>query len=96
MMTKEEALASVADLYYGYGKDLILSKQNLQEYIEQQEDKETLRDKFAMAALTGNLAYSHVNPSLGNFQENFSAETLAEHCYMMADAMMEARNKWLY
>lgn len=60
---------------------------------EQQEDKETLRDKFAMAALTGNLAYSHVNPSCGNYQENCSESTIAERCYMMADAMMEARKK---
>ena len=60
---------------------------------EQQEDKETLRDKFAMAALTGNLAYSHVNPSCGNYQENCSNETIAGICYVFADAMMKARKK---
>ena len=53
---------------------------------EQQEDKETLRDKFAMAALTGKLASSNLN-------HNYSYETLAKYCYKMADAMMEARNE---
>lgn len=53
----------------------------------------SLRDQFAMAALTGNLAYSHVNPSSGNFQENCSVDQLAECCYGVADAMMEARKK---
>ena len=53
---------------------------------EQQEYKETLRDKFAMATLTGYLANSNLN-------RNCPDSSMAKHCYMMADAMMEARKK---
>lgn len=45
------------------------------------EEKETLRDKFAMAALTG--AAQHAS------HEN--AQTWAEDAYLLADAMMQAR-----
>jgi hypothetical protein len=52
---------------------------------------EGLRDKFAMAALTGCLAYSHVNPMTGNFHENSNPESVALACYEYADAMLTAR-----
>jgi len=48
-----------------------------------QPEQKTLRDEFAMAALTGVLA-SDVRDS----RENFAAK-----CYKMADAMLEARKK---
>ena len=44
----------------------------------------TLRDQFAMAALTGISAISQQ----GNWE---SKPNIAEWCYQMADAMMEAR-----
>ena len=43
----------------------------------------TLRDWFAGRALAGCLAYSFNNPSWG--------DSLAEHCYGIADAMLKAR-----
>jgi hypothetical protein len=48
--------------------------------------RETLRDRFAMAALTGYLASwaPHEEPC------EFSS-SIAEDCYRLADAMMEAR-----
>ena len=45
---------------------------------------ETLRDRFAMAALTGILSNSH--------DDGLSTELVASACYDYADAMMEARN----
>ena len=51
----------------------------------------TLRDEFAMAALTGNLAYSMTNPSYGNYHENSSDSDLAKRCYEIADAMIKER-----
>ena len=53
----------------------------------------TLRDQFAMAALTGMLAYSHVNPMRGNYHENCTVDNCVETAYMYADAMVEARKK---
>jgi len=53
----------------------------------------TLRDEFAMAALTGMLAYSHVNPSCGNYHENASVESVAIDAYVYADAMLRARKE---
>lgn len=50
-----------------------------------------LRDRFAMAALTGNLAYSYHCPSSGNWQTNGAG--IAEHCYEIADAMIAARRR---
>ncbi len=57
------------------------------------ETQETLRDKFAGRALTGCLAYSHVNPCTGNWQENCTFDRLAAACYALADAMMKARGE---
>ena len=51
----------------------------------------TLHDEFAMAALTGLLAYSHVNPQYGNFVENCSTENACRIAYDYADAMMKER-----
>jgi hypothetical protein len=42
----------------------------------------TLRDEFAMAALTGDLS---------NVESTTDIKTRAEWCYAMADALMEAR-----
>lgn len=52
-----------------------------------------LRDYFAAQALTGMLAYSHVNPATGNFIENCSEEGVAQMAYRYADAMLLARQK---
>ena len=57
------------------------------------EPQETLRDKFAGQALTGCLAYSHVNPMTGNWQENCTFDRLAAACYALANAMMKARGE---
>jgi len=48
------------------------------------EPTETLRDKFAMAALTGMLA---------NSMRYCPCEETAEEAYQFADAMIEQRNK---
>lgn len=53
----------------------------------------SIRDYFAAAALQGCLAYSHVNPGSGNWQENSSKENLAQQCYQYADAMLKAREQ---
>lgn len=49
-----------------------------------------LRDEFAMAALTGLLAYSS-NEGTGNYHNNSDAPGVAGAAYDYADAMMEAR-----
>ncbi len=51
----------------------------------------SLRDWFAGQALAGCLAYSFNNPSWGDFHNNGTNETLADHCYGIADAMLKAR-----
>ena len=51
----------------------------------------TLRDYFAAAAMQGCLSYSYCSPARGNYHENASANTVAEHAYEYADAMIEAR-----
>lgn len=51
----------------------------------------SLRDWFAGQALQGCLAYSHVNPMIGNYHENCSVLTVAQHSYAIADAMLKAR-----
>ena len=60
---------------------------------ELQAQRETLRDKFAMAALQGCLAYSYVNPSHGNFHENCNPAFVAASAYDYADAMLAERNR---
>ncbi|EMX6285701.1 hypothetical protein ABN115_13425 [Providencia rettgeri] len=53
---------------------------------------EELRDKFAMAAMQGDLASQSV--SLGHFANDASEESLvnrANFYYRMADAMLKAR-----
>lgn len=47
-------------------------------------NRSALRDQFAMAALTGQLA----NP---NFDTEASGEDLGRSCYTIADAMLAAR-----
>lgn len=51
----------------------------------------SLRDQFAMSALAGLLAYSHVNESLGNYHENCTPQGACASAYQYADAMLEAR-----
>lgn len=46
------------------------------------------RDYFAAMAMQGCLAYSEVNPNRGNWQENFSPESLASQCVIWADALI--------
>lgn len=57
------------------------------------DEQETLRDKFAMAALTGMLSYSHVNPSWGNYHENCTTEQVVNVAYTYADQMLKERNR---
>lgn len=57
----------------------------------------TLRDQFAMAALTGisnNLddAYRHVVATIEDDEKQF-CEGMAELCYILADAMLKARGE---
>lgn len=51
----------------------------------------TLLDHFAGQALTGMLAYSHVNPMIGNYHENCTIEAVAHHAYDIAAAMLTER-----
>lgn len=51
-------------------------------------DIKTLRDEFAMAALTGALGH----PST-HVQSATAKSVLATHCYQMADAMLFARQE---
>ena len=51
---------------------------------EDKEEKETLRDKFAMAALTG---------LLFQYSVKYPHEDAIKESYQIADAMMEARKK---
>jgi len=46
--------------------------------------RETLRDRFAMAALTGLLSSQNFQPAAG-------LEALSQDTYRIADAMLEAR-----
>lgn len=54
-------------------------------------EEKTMRDEFAMAALTGLLAYSVVNPARGSFHENCPLEGAASIAYQYADAMLAHR-----
>jgi hypothetical protein len=51
----------------------------------------SIRDWFAAQALQGCLAYSHYNETWGDFHNNGSHLMLAQHCYELADAMLEVR-----
>ena len=53
----------------------------------------SLLDWFAGQALQGCLAYSHLDPQRGNWQENASAEETANYSYVVADAMMNERKR---
>jgi hypothetical protein len=53
----------------------------------------SLLDWFAGQCLSGCLAYSHVDPSHGNWQENSSAVELANYSYVVAEAMMDERKR---
>jgi hypothetical protein len=52
----------------------------------------TLRDRFAMAALQGFLSAGELNQEMTETHEK-NAPTFARICYVLADAMMEAREK---
>lgn len=52
-----------------------------------------LRDVMAAAAMQGMLAYSHVNQSFGNWQENASPRDVARRAYQYADAMVAERRR---
>jgi hypothetical protein len=68
----------------------ILSERELERKDFHDRDK-ILRDNFAMCALQGCLAYSHVNPMSGNYHENADPEDVAMMAYKYADAMLKAR-----
>lgn len=76
-----------------------LKKQEIEaahcQHLEEEKRKEEikLRDQFAMAALSGMLAYSYCNPRTGNYNENCSEEGVANTAYRYADAMLQARKK---
>lgn len=53
------------------------------------QDQRELRDRFAMAALTGELASQDVSGDAT--WPTSKAQALARRCYAFADAMMEAR-----
>lgn len=63
------------------------------EGVENGQDGMTLRDYFAAKAMQGCLAYSHCDPSTGNWQENSSPESVAKYAYEIADAMLKEREK---
>jgi hypothetical protein len=50
----------------------------------------SLRAYIATAAMQGCLAYSHVNPNCGNYQENATAEDVAKAAVAYADALIAA------
>lgn len=57
--------------------------------MNKEDEQTTLRDRFAMAALTGLIASNEVE---ANMQENFY-QVIARQSYCFADAMMKARVK---
>jgi hypothetical protein len=50
----------------------------------------TLRDAFAMAAMQGMLAYPGDEAS-GSWHSNATVNSVADHAYRIADAMLAAR-----
>ncbi len=48
----------------------------------------SLRALFAGLALQGLLAYSHVNPKVGNYHENCTVNQCAGHAIRLADALI--------
>lgn len=52
----------------------------------------TLRDYFAGQALTGMLAYSILSPN-GNYHVNCPPDGVAHDAYLLADAMLKAREE---
>jgi hypothetical protein len=77
----------MSDFNYGQKAQLDLIEKQIQ-YVQQMMTprmivvERTLRDEFAMAALTGLCADPDLSPL---------SERVAEHAYRLADAMMEAR-----
>lgn len=65
----------------------------VQEQVEQTQEVKTLRDEFAMAALTGWLASSPLikGRSIRGTEED--AESMASSAYVYADAMLQARKE---
>lgn len=59
---------------------------------EMRESVITIRDQFAMAALTGMLSDPNVNPENNKTMTEFREET-ARGCYLFADAMLKARDE---
>lgn len=78
------------DEYGAYGIRASGYIRNVQDHSEQ--ETATLRDQFAMAALTGELAQQDENLS-DIYNTNEGVTELADWCYIMADAMIEARKK---
>lgn len=60
-------------------------------YEELAEIEDRLRDKYAMAALTGILSNENVNP-IKAIEEHYY-DLLAAGAYRMADAMLDLRDK---
>jgi len=56
------------------------------------QDKKTLRDEFAMAALTGILAYPGCD-YYGSAHNNGTPESVAREAYVYADPMLKEREK---
>lgn len=71
----------------------LLTQLELQEgELEHAEARETLRDRFAMAALTGIVGAETLDGRLRNEAEARDPTSLAEDAYCIADAMMAARD----
>lgn len=53
----------------------------------------TLRERAAIAAMQGMLAYSHVNPQYGNYHENCDEQIVALQAVKYADALVSELRK---
>lgn len=71
--------------------DILAAQVNIK-YLERElaAARETLRDKFAMAALTGHISSGRLD-TLWDVESDEYLDAMAKESYEMADKMMEAR-----
>ena len=101
-LDEKETLLQVAknDLDFALKKieclesNLKISSEIIEEYTIQMSKKLTVRDQFAMAALAGDVANTTRNSAILDTDKEGSLEIakgMAEQAYMLADAMLKAR-----
>lgn len=81
--------------HFNSGAWVIQDEDQIEEIHEVQKQAKTLRDEFAMAALTGWLASQPLIKGIPISENVEDAELMTEVAYVYADAMLQARKESL-